>query len=241
MKMFCGPQGKKGSTLVELVVGMLLFSMMLLLVIGVLGPAAKVFVRMQRLQFAQAVLDNTIQELQGMAEKAVGYVKIYESCKASDDMTAKEGADQGYALEFVNTDGYVTLISTEGCPDTEIYLGDMQIDTVKAEEIGTGRLLSRYYLRESDGKYRCENGAGAVARAVSGAFADGYYMGNYLEIMFSYPAGVGEGGKAGWLNAEVRLYSDKEKTQLTARDSAVLEFRYEVKRQDEITAKRETP
>ncbi len=226
-----------GMTLVEMVVTLLVFSIMMTMMVGILSPAAKIFVRIQRLQYAQIVLDNTIQELRGMTLDATGHVKIYEKCGANDGIADQTGVDSGQGLEFVNEDGYVMLISTEGCPETGVYRGSQLLSTVKLGDVPAGRLFARYYVREKDAKYHYEDAAGQpIARAVNSVFTDGYYMGNYLEIIFSYPAGTVQDGVVDYLEAEVRLYNDAERTELVVKENVVLDLRYDVKRQDRVTA-----
>ena len=60
---------KSGTSLVEMVVTLLVFGIMMTMMVGVLSPAAKIFVRIQKLQYAQIILDNTIQELRGMTNR----------------------------------------------------------------------------------------------------------------------------------------------------------------------------
>ena len=105
---------KSGMSLVEMVVTLLIFGIMMTMMVGVLSPAAKIFIRIQKLQYAQIILDNTIQELRGMTRDATGHVKIYEKCGSNDGLADQTGRDFGQGLEFVNEDGYVVLISTEG-------------------------------------------------------------------------------------------------------------------------------
>ena len=65
-------------------------------------------------------------------------------------------------------------------------------------------------------------------------------MGNYLEIEFSFPGGVGNGNPVSYVNADVKLYdtdSDGNKTQLIVKENVVLNFRYAVVRNDGATAK----
>ena len=199
-----------------MVVTLLVFGIMMTMMVGVLSPAAKIFVRIQKLQYAQIILDNTIQELRGMTRDATGYIKIYEKCGETDRIADQTGAQSGQGLEFVNEDGYVMLISTEGCPDTGIYRGSQLLSTVNPGDVPAGRLFARYYVREKDG----------------------YYMGNYLEITFSYPSGTSPDGKVDYLEAEVRLYSDAEKNEMVVKESVVLDLRYHVNRQDRVTADR---
>lgn len=231
---------KGGATLVEMVVAMLLTSILLTAVVGILSPAAKLFIRMQKLQFAQMILDNTIQELRTVTEDAKGYVKIYDICASDTQMEEKEGAESGLALEFVNTEGYVVLISTEGCPDTDIYMGTSKMDTIAAAETGPGRLLARFYAFKTGDQYFYRDKTGrAVARAVQKVFADGYYMGNFLEINFSYPPGLNEDDEVSYLEAEVRLYRDEGKQELLVQDHVTLDLRYQAVKKTGVTARQE--
>lgn len=247
----CRIRGKAGTTLVELVVAMLLFSLMGLIVIGALSPAAKMFIRMQKLQFARLILDNTTQELRAITQDAVEYVKIYEKCEADGDIIGiatalPNGTDQGLVLEFKNTEGYVVLLSTQGCEETAIIRGGKKTDqTIEGQP--AGRLLTRYYAQTGNSLYLYTDAATAggtpVARAVSSVFTEGYYMGNYLKITFSYPKdGSGNlpasGAKVEYLVADVALYSDKELTDLVVQDRVVLDFRHTMVRKDDVTAKK---
>lgn len=256
---------RAGTTLVEMVVTLLIFSMMMTMAVGILSPAAKMFLRLQQLQHAQALLDNTVQELRDMVSEATGYVKIYDSVSGgtpgdpsagvagspAESIAGKFGSanGQGQALEFLNPDGYVELISVQGCPATKIYVGEQHIEgnDVKEGDIPPGRLFARYYAKKEPNagasksfQYWYEDKAGQpVARAVGKTFADGYYMGNYLEIRFSFPAGVGAGQAVTTLTAEVKLYDGKEKTRLMAQDTVTLDLRYAAVREDGETAIRE--
>lgn len=233
---------RNGSSLVEMMVALLVFGIVMAMMAGVLSSAAKIFIRIQRLQYAQIILDNTIQELRGMTRDAAGYVKIYENCGADDDIAGRMGTERGQGLEFVNEDGYAALISAEGCPGTGIYRGSQLLNTVNPGDIPAGRLFARYYVREKDSKYHYEDAFGEpVARAVSNVFTDGYYMGNYLEVIFSYPPGTVPGGQVDYLEAEVRLYGDGQRSELMVKETVVLDLRYDVKREDHVTADQASP
>lgn len=228
---------KSGISLVEMVVTLLIFSIMMTMMVGVLSPAAKIFIRIQKLQYAQIILDNTIQELRGMTRDATGHIKIYDKCGAGDGIAGLTGAERGQGLEFVNEEGYVMLISTEGCPDTGVYRGSQLLSTVNLGDVPAGRLFARYYVREKDEKYHYEDALGQpIARAVNSVFTDGYYMGNYLEIIFSYLAGTVQDESVDYLEAEVRLYSDAQRTELVVKEHVILDLRYDVKRLDGVTA-----
>lgn len=239
-KHFLGKRMKAGTTLVEMVVAMLLTSILLTAVVGILSPASKLFVRMQKLQYGQVVLDNTIQELRRMMEDAAGYLKIYDICEKDTQIEEKEGAESGHGLEFMNTEGYVVLISAEGCPDTDIYMGTSKMDTIAADDMKPGRLLARYYaVKTGDHYFYKDKNGRAVARAAQKVFADGYYMGNFLEIDFSYPPGLNEGDAVRYLEAEVKLYRDEEKQELLVQDHVTLDLRYQAVKKTEVTARQE--
>lgn len=228
-------KGSGGTTLVELVVAMLLLGIIMTMIVGILSPAAKLFLRMERLQRAQVILDNVILELQGIADNATGYVKIYPQGQQSP--VGATGAGAGGMLEFINPDNYVTLVSAEGCQATDILAGGAKIDSVGA--VDSGRLLARYYTRDvASQTYQYTDAAGSpAARAVAAVFADDYYIGNYLEVTFSYPADVlSEGDRVAALEADVKLYSDKEKSNLVVQESVLLYLRYAVVRKDKVTA-----
>lgn len=230
---------RSGTTLVEMIVTLLLFGIMMTMVIGVISPASKIFIRMQRLQYAQIIVDNTIQELRGITESAAEHVKIYEKCGSADEITGMGGSDEGLALEFVNEEGYVVLLSSEGCPDTDVYLGETKLETISGDDVEPGRLLVRYYVRSGSGddySYWYKDGSQPKVRAFSKVFADGYYMGNYVEVTFSYPPGTADKAQVEYLNAEIKLYRDEEKNDLIAQDSVTLDLRYTAARHDELTA-----
>ena len=271
-------KARAGSTLVEMMVTLLVFGILMSMVVAVLHPAAKIFIRMQKFQYAQVILDNTIQELRGIALEASGngYVKIYRECELTatgnfTDLTSDSpngngiGDDKGRALEFINLDDYVLLLSVDGSPSTKIYMGTTEIG--EEERIEAGRLLTRYYARESGNTYYLRENIGGtgiayVARAVAPVFADGhqkdgstgplsgYYMGNYLGLEFSFPDEYKEETDAGevlhryysYVNVKVSLYSDPERKpeHLVVEDTASLDFRYPIERLDAVTAKERT-
>ena len=213
---------KKGTTLVEMIVTLLLISIMMTMAAASLSSAAKIFVRVQKTQYAQSILDTTMTELRAMTKDASGYVKIYPG--ESGFQPAAAGSTTGTCLEFLNSDGYVELVSTDGCEKTQIYIGDN--NNGSADAVEKGQLLTRYYTRNSTtGKYFCRKNGTPAARAVATAFGKGFYMGNYLEIEYSIPSGTADGTKVSSIVAKVTLYSDKDRKHVVASDTELLEFR----------------
>ena len=149
-------------------------------------------------------------------------MKIYPG--ESGFQPAAAGSTTGTCLEFLNPDGYVELVSTDGCEKTQIYIGDN--NNGSADAVEKGRLLTRYYTRNSTtGKYFCQKNGTPAARAVATAFGKGFYMGNYLEIEYSVPSGTTDGTKISSIVAKVTLYSDKDRKHVVASDTELLEFR----------------
>ena len=213
---------KKGTTLVEMIVTLLLISIMMTMAAASLSSAAKIFVRVQKTQYAQSITDTVMTELRTITKDASGYVKIYP--EESGFQTAVTGSTTGTCLEFLNPDGYVELVSTDGCEKTQIYIGDNKNGSADAVE--KGQLLTRYYTRNSTtGKYFCRKDGTPAARAVATAFGKGFYMGNYLEIEYSVPSGTTDGTKVSSIVAKVTLYSDKDRKHAVVSDTELLEFR----------------
>lgn len=56
-----------------------LISIMLLMATRGLSSASRIFLRLQKTQYAQSILDTAMTELRNVAGEATGYVKIYEN------------------------------------------------------------------------------------------------------------------------------------------------------------------
>lgn len=88
---------KKGTTLVETMVSLLLITVLLAMAAGALSSAFRIFLRIQKTQYAQSVLDTAMTELRTQTKDATVYVKIYDS---GNEVTDREGTNSGTALEF---------------------------------------------------------------------------------------------------------------------------------------------
>lgn len=240
-------QKKEGTTLVETMVCLLLISIMLAMAASALSAASRIFVRVQKTQYAQSILDTTMTELRTITKNASGYVKIYNiSLKPTEknenitgNITNNTGKLRGNTVEFINEEGYVVLVSTNGCEDTDLYIQNNR--TGQASAVDSGQLLTRYYFRNSsENSYIYLKDGVPVARAVAAVFGKGFYMNNYLEVIYSFPDGIQDGEQVDWISATVNLYSDKELTNLVATDSEILEFKHSVLCCEKITAKAET-
>lgn len=227
---------KKGTTLVETMVTLFLISIMMTMAASALSSASKIFVRIQKTQYAQSILDTTMTELRSITKDASGYMKIYSFTGISPK---GKGVTGGTALEFLTPEGYVELVSTDGCSETEIRIGDNV--SGMSEKVPAGQLLTRYYFRNSsNGTYVYIKDGKPVARAVAKVFGNGFYMGNYISVRYTIPDGTPNGSKVSSVTAKVTVYSDKDRTNVVATDTEILEFRnplpVKVKDDSSITA-----
>lgn len=225
---------KKGTTLVETMVSLLLITVLLAMAAGALSSAFRIFLRIQKTQYAQSVLDTAMTELRTQTKDAMVYVKIYDS---GNKVADQAGTDSGAALEFMNKEGYVVLLTTDGCEQTSLYITDKLTGT--AEQVGSGELLARYYFpqRGITAGYTYAKGQTPVARAVAAVFGKGFYMGNYLEVTYSFPDGVADGATVDGITATLKLYADEAHTKELASDTELLSFRHRVARRNAVTAK----
>lgn len=225
-----------GVTLAETTVTLMLISIMMIMAASALSSAFRVFSRIQRSQYAQSVVETVMTELKNLTQDAEGYVKIYS---ASDSQIANNsGSFSGNTLEFLNKEGYVVLLSQQGCQKTSLLVNGEKNGT--ADEIPAGQLVARYYMREitdkTAGRYQYSHEKVPVARAVTRVYGSGFYMGNYLEITYSLPEDNEGSSMISGIMATVALYSDAACTDKIAMDSEILEFRKEVKCEMGVTA-----
>lgn len=234
---------KEGMTLVETMVSILLVMIMLTMVVAVVSPAFKVFIRMQRLQFAQMILDNVEEDMKAELRDATTYVKIYETDgENGTGIIDKDGVNKGEVLEYVNTEGYIVLVSANGCAATNIYRGNTK--SGQYDLVPKGQLLYRYYLntKSVEGQratYNYTMDGEPSARAATTAFGSGYYMGSYLKIAFAfYGETCNNGDTINGIKVSAYLYdsSEMKDEDLVAQEDFVIDFRYKVVREDGNTA-----
>ena len=225
---------KKGTTLVETMVTLLLITILMAIAAVSLSSAFRIFLRIQKAQYAQSVLDTAMTELRTLTKDATVYVKIYGN---GTDVTGKPGASTGDAIEFMNKEGYVVLLTTDGCAQTDLYITGRNTGT--ADAVDAGELLARYYFpqRGITTDYTYAEGQTPVARAVAAVFGKGFYMGNYLVVTYSFPDGVADGATVDGITATLKLYADEAHTIELASDTELLSFRHRVVRKDAVTAK----
>lgn len=220
---------RSGTTLVEMLVTLLLIGIMLSMATATLSSAAKVFLRVQRTQYAQSILDTVMTQMRTIAADASGYVKIYENGQNIADNT---GNTSGNAIEFMNSDSFIELVTTDADSNekVEIYNSEKKLTGAK-EKMNPGQIYTRYYttetLNSSEITYIYSAGTYLVARAIEAAYGNGFYMGNYVKITYSVPEGKQAGEMIDHVNARVALYSDEACTEENklAEDTEPLYFR----------------
>lgn len=140
-----------------------------------LSGAYRVYLRLQKTQYAESILDTAMTEVRDLANDACGYVKLYQDGAQIAD---RPGNKTGTAMEFLDSNGYVVLISTDGCEKTTLYRGNDLENVIGTQEaLPKGRLLARYYNRKNDGTYLYTDGTKPVARAAAEAYGRGLLYG----------------------------------------------------------------
>ncbi len=251
-------RSRSGTTLVELLASLMLLTIVVSMAAVVLHGAYRIYQRIQRTQDAYAIVDTLGTELQDIVGEGCGYVKLYADAYSISGQIGTDGKTNGSeVLEFLDSNGYVMLVSAEGCSETQLYTGTDP--KAEAKQNGTfakveaGQLVVRYYTRENDGRYSYQLSDGTpVARAAAKVYGEGFYMDYRVKVSFRLPENIdtgtdsdtdsntdsdtGTAGKTGTILADVSVM-EKSGTETIASDTFVLDFRRELKYSDSITAK----
>ena len=200
---------RRGTTLVELVVSMLLLSIFLLAATSLIRPCAEIFLRMQNLSRAQMISDTMVDYLQGQLLHAQGTLRLCDtgydedSAGAVFQTAAAANGSRGTAVEFqvsTNVDrdendvgrgdraaayklidgGYVPRTAgTRAAP------GGVPAPVFETP-LAAGTLHERYYMPGKNGEYLYKNAEGAYcAYAGTDAFPEGFYMGMAVRLEFT--------------------------------------------------------
>ena len=70
-------------------------------------------------------------EVRDLANEACGYVKLYPN---GVQIAGQVGNETGTAMEFLDSNGYVVLISTDGCEETTLYRGNDLENVIGTQE-----------------------------------------------------------------------------------------------------------
>ena len=208
---------RRGTTLVELVAAMALLSLLLLMISGVLHPAAAAVQRAGQMHDARSLLDDVLEVVRMEVESACGYAKLYED---GTNITEQGGTlGMGTALEYLNLNGEPVLVSAEGC-------GRAWLTQSQAEEIPPGRLFFLTRLRaDADLTHPAEDDGLVLGTSCREPYGEAYYGGMYLKVQFSPVGEAAEGVAAEGVEITAALYRDAEWTELLLEESLVVELR----------------
>lgn len=208
---------RRGTTLVELVATMALLSLLLLMISGVLHPAAAAVQRAGQMHDARSLLDDVLEVVRMEVESACGYAKLYED---GTNITEQEGTlGMGTALEYLNLNGEPVLVSAEGC-------GRAWLTQSQAEEVPTGRLFFLTRLRaDADLTHPAEDDGLVLGASCREPYGEAYYGGMYLKVQFVPVGEAAEGVAAEGVEITAALYRDAERTELLLEESLVVELR----------------
>lgn len=208
---------RRGTTLVELVAAMALLSLLLLMISGVLHPAAAAVQRAGQMHDARSLLDDVLEVVRMEVESACGYAKLYED---GTNITEQEGTlGMGTALEYLNLNGEPVLVSAEGC-------GRAWLTQSQAEEVPTGRLFFLTRLRaDADLTRPAEDDGLVLGTSCREPYGEAYYGGMYLKVQFVPVGEAAEGVAAEGVEITAALYRDAERTELLLGESLVVELR----------------
>lgn len=178
---------RKGVTLVELVVTFALLLLFLASLTALLSPAMRIFRRTQELNHAQIVAGTLLDTLRGEILGARNYVRVYDEGATFAETTDIEGA----SIEFVNGDGFVQLISTEGCEETDLYMRGKLTVIKTMPPVEPNRLLMRYYTLISTEigtptyHYKDQTTGRHIARELTSVYGKGFYVGSTIKLKFT--------------------------------------------------------
>ena len=208
---------RRGTTLVELVAAMALLSLLLLMISGVLHPAAAAVQRAGQMHDARRLLDDVLEVVRMEVESACGYAKLYED---GTNITEQGGTlGMGTALEYLNLNGEPVLVSAGGC-------GRAWLTQSQAEEIPPGRLFFLTRLRaDADLTHPAEDDGLVLGTSCREPYGEAYYGGMYLKVQFVPVGEAAEGVAAEGVEITAALYRDAEWTELLLEESLVVELR----------------
>lgn len=162
---------RRGVTLTEVMCACFLLAALIEMCAAALGPAAKTVWRLRQVSEAQIVADSILESVRAEVEEAREYVRVYQYDGGGDlEWTDKAVcAGEGMALEFVNNNGCIMLISAGS----------------SVEPAGFGRLQYRYYVTVTEDGGDTVRKEGKPETCTGGAvFPEEFYTGLYLNLRF---------------------------------------------------------
>ena len=202
-------KNKKGTTLVELVVCMVLLSLFTVAAVTLIQPSAKAFQQIQNQTRAQNLADALIESIRGELIGANGYIRFADAAEGEDTkdsiFTVGTDADNPYgsgtALEFSVYPNHIEVLDAGYVPALSKAKKSADGSTTTLEPLtgaqSRGYLHLRYYVNEESGKTdtqgnalfgsaRHKLGDADIAAAYTTAYAEGAYMGMHISDLHFY-------------------------------------------------------
>ena len=188
-------KNKRGTTLVELVVCMVLLSLFTLAAVTLIQPSAQAYMQVQQQTRAQNLADALIETIRGELLNANGYIRFADG--ATDNnfdkvFDKKSGVSSGTALEFSVYPNHIELIDKDKVPALTKADGTPLLSQETANELD-GYLHMRFYLQEKNiykpqHEVTLENGTNLsnVAYAYTTAYPKDAYMGMFISDLQFY-------------------------------------------------------
>ena len=183
-------QNKRGTTLVELIVCMVLLSILTLAAVTLIRPSAQAYRDIQQQTRAQNLADALIETIRGEVLDANGYIRFTNGATDSANLDsvfdAQTSYSDGTALEFSVYPNHVELIDKDLVPALKNSKGKDLLTQAQAEELN-GYLHMRFYQQEqSDFAPLHEKDGEKIAYAYTTAYPKESYMGLYISDLHFY-------------------------------------------------------
>lgn len=181
-------KNKRGTTLVELVVCMVLLSLFTLAAVTLIQPSAQAYMQVQQQTRAQNLADALFETIRGELLNANGYIRFADGAKNGEDINKvflpKTGVSSGTALEFNVNSNYIELIDKDKVPALTKADGTQLLSQDAANELD-GYLHMRFYQQE-EVKSAKSNPPSYVPYAYTTAYPKDAYMGMFISDLQFY-------------------------------------------------------
>lgn len=181
-------KNKRGTTLVELVVCMVLLSLFTLAAVTLIQPSAQAYMQVQQQTRAQNLADALIETIRGELLNANGYIRFADGATDIKELDKvfkeKAGVSSGSALEFSVYRNYIELIDKDKVPALTKADGTQLLSLDAANELD-GYLHMRFYQQE-EVKSAKSNLPSYVPYAYTTAYPKDAYMGMFISDLQFY-------------------------------------------------------
>ena len=188
-------KNKRGTTLVELVVCMVLLSLFTLAAVTLIQPSAQAYMQVQQQTRAQNLADALIETIRGELLNANGYIRFADGATDITNLDTvfkgKTGVSSGTALEFSVYPNHIELIDKDKVPALTKADGTQLLSEETANELD-GYLHMRFYLQEKN-TYKPQHEVTLeggklpyVAYAYTTAYPKDAYMGMFISDLQFY-------------------------------------------------------